>query len=152
MESGKIIKTRAEFLDNAIEAFLDGLVSKDSAERESQRLFLRSHYLQQFANSEENGTPPESDANACISEVITRSREECYPTSTAFQAAAKHHLTKLWRRRWTGSGADRGFSIVQDTMQNSPTVLFLGPDFPGDILDKIIAAHNEVIGPYPGMA
>lgn len=271
MKSGKIIETRTEFQDSAIEAFLDQLGPKDSAERESQRLLLRSCYLQQVVNSEEAGTSPEKyfptsamldQASAKLDKtmkskemldeytkvldqaiknfmnastypegdpereaqtLMLRNRylnkfkedglgedlpeiregrervslrmmllfagkmatlkganleaakieldsEDPDPVKTVdmwikkmresdqqpvplgmsvAQALAKDHQRKLWRRRWEGSGEKRGFSIVEDTLLNSPTVLFLGPEFPGDVLDAIITAHNEAVGRWP---
>jgi hypothetical protein len=48
-------------------------------------------------------------------------------------------ITKpLWTRRWCGSGADRGFSIVE----GRKVIAYLG-DVSGEEVDKIIAAHNN---------
>ncbi|MDR3392373.1 MAG: hypothetical protein P4L77_11645 [Sulfuriferula sp.] len=108
-------------------------------------------YFQHFDESPYGPFPTQEEVDA----FIQKERAEPTPGVGAERLRTSEELAAIrkrdhmfWSYRYYGSETDKGYTITSSTGLNRDKVIYLGDKLTGEEIQKIVNAHNEVVGLY----
>ena len=108
-------------------------------------------YFQHFDESPYGPFPTQEEVDA----FIQKERAEPTPGVNAERLRTSEELAAIrkrdhmfWSYRYYGSETDKGYTITSSTGLNRDKVIYLGDKLTGEEIQKIVNAHNEVVGLY----